>query len=457
MNVDQALRARRSVREFKEETLSPSEIEEIVKAGLLAPTASNRQHWRIVAVIDQELIRDLHEKVGAQDIVFNPPVVLTVLYNPLFNARRLAHVQSTAAAVQNMLLKATEMGYGTTWVAGMGDDVELRKLLEIPETWEPLCYVLLGKVARTFPPPPPKYELEEILFFNKFTESEEDLPDSIKPRKCTLEQIANHQKYLSRSSYLGKDYDYHHESEIVEIERRIESSLGSGSKAVLSFFSYDGTVFRHLNRLMERHRFTSLELSDAAEDFVRFKSPDADYVVAQDKTDLPSGSVDVCVCLFSLEKVPDCNLILKEAERLLTPGGQLLLFFKNKSSPYGVFYFLVEKVLGIRSLSSVFPLSSGPYEPISTSKLIRGVSQAGLSIRRKEGLFFLPAEILVFSEKVDGYLKRHGKYLNLFRVLVKPAIQFGVLVFKATRWATPFRFSSSCFLLAVKKDQEDFS
>ncbi|HIE85084.1 MAG TPA: nitroreductase family protein, partial [Dehalococcoidia bacterium] len=83
----------------------------------------------------------MHEKVGAQDIVFNPPVVLTVVYNPLFNARRSAHVQSTGAAVQNMLLKATEMGYGTTWVAGMGDDRELRKLLEIPDSWEPLCYV----------------------------------------------------------------------------------------------------------------------------------------------------------------------------------------------------------------------------------------------------------------------------------------------------------------------------
>ena len=454
MNLDDALKSRRSVREFQEEPIARKEIETIVQAGLLAPTASNRQHWRIIAITEKKLIRDLHEKVGAQDIVFNPPVVLTVVYNPLFNARRSAHVQSTAAAVQNMLLKATEMGYGTTWVAGMGDDRELRKLLEIPDSWEPLCYVLLGKIAQTFPPPPPKYKLDEVLFFNKFVKEEIDLPDSIKPRKCTLDQIANHQRYLSRASYLGKDYDYQHSLEIKAIIEKISGALGADQKHVVTFFSYDGTVFRHLNPLMKRHSFTDVELSDAARDFVKFKSPDATYVLARENTSLPSSGTDYCICLFSLEKMPDYKLILQEAERLLAPEGQLLLFFKNKHSAYGLLYFLVEKILGVRSLSAVFPLSPGPYEPISASKLIGNVNSAGFTTTRSEGLFFIPAELLVFSEKVDGYMKRHGKYMNVFRVFVKPAIQIGVLMLKATRWATPFRFSSSCFLLAVKQAEE---
>jgi len=455
MNLDDALKNRRSVREFQDESISRKEIEAIVQAGLLAPTASNRQHWRIVAITDPSIIRDLYEKVGAQDIVFNPPVVLTVVYNPLFNARRSAHVQSTAAAVQNMLLKATEMGYGTTWVAGMGDDRELRKLLEIPDTWEPLCYVLLGRIVRTFPPPPPKYELDEVLFFNKFVEDEVDLPNSIKPRKCTLDQIANHQRYLSRASYLGKDYDYQHSLEIEAIIEKIGGVLGGDQKHVVTFFSYDGTVFRHLNPLMKQHKFTDVELSDAACDFVKFKSPDATYVLARENTSLPSSCADHCICLFSLEKMPDYKTILQEVERLLVPEGELLLFFKNKHSAYGLLYVLVEKILGVRSLSAVFPLSPGPYEPISATKLIRDVNNAGFSVARSDGMFFIPAELLIFSDKVDGYLKRHGKYMNVFRIFVKPAIKFGVLMLKATRWATPFRFSSSCFLLAVKGAEKD--
>ena len=206
---------------------------------------------------------------------------------------------------------------------------------------------------------------------------------------------------------------------------------------------------------MKRHSFTDVELSDAACDFVKFKSPDAAYVLAGEDTGLPSSRTDCCICLFSLEKMPDYKLILQEAERLLAPEGQLLLFFKNKHSAYGLLYFLVEKILGVRSLSAVFPLSPGPYEPISAIKLLRDVNSAGFSVTRSDGMFFIPAELLIFSEKVDGYLKRHGKYLNVFRIFVKPAIQVGILLFKITRRAKSFRFSSSCFLLAVKGAGKD--
>ena len=346
MDLDQAITGRRSVREF-ESTLVPREdIEEIVEAGLKAPTASNRQHWRIIAITNPETISNLYEKVGAQDIVFNPPVVLTVVYNTLFNARRSAHVQSSAAAVGNMLLKATSMGYGTTWVAGMGDDLELRALLDIPDIWEPMCYVLLGKTAKTFPPPPPKYELSEVLFFEKFVEENIELPNSIRPIDCTLKQIENHQKFLSRSSYLGKDYDYQHELEINEIDQRLRLISGFEPKTIVSFFAYDGTVYKHLNELMEIHSFIDIELSDAAKDFVEFKSPRSQYIVAQDRTNLPANSVDICICLFSLEKLPDYSIILNEVERLLKPNGKFLIFFKNKRSFYGLAYFFVEMILG---------------------------------------------------------------------------------------------------------------
>jgi len=454
MELDEAITARRSVREFVATAVPPEHIEEIVQAGLLAPTASNRQHWRIIAITEPETIKKLHVEVGAQDIVFNPPVVLTVLYNPLFNDRRSAHVQSSAAAVENILLKATSMGYGTTWVAGMGDDEKLRSLLGIPAAWEPMCYVLLGKIAKSFPPPPPKYSVEEVLFFEKFVEEEIDLPNSIKPRNCTLEQIGNHQNYLSRSSYLGKDYDYQHGLEISEIYERINGIAGEVSKSIVSFYAYDGTVYRHLNGLMSNHNFTDVELSLGAKEFVEYKSPLSEFTVTQEQTNLQSGSIDLCICLFSLEKLPDYTIVLREARRILKSDGKLLVFFKNKRSFYGLVYFLVEKILGVRSISAVFPLSPGPYEPILSSKLVKDVRKYGFSVTRKEGLFFLPAEVLIFSEKVDGYLKRHGKYLNMFRFLIRPAIKSAVVGFYASRNIRSFKLGSSCFVLAGLEERE---
>jgi len=454
MNLDKVFIERRSVREFQTNPVPTEHIKEIVQAGLQAPTASNRQHWRIIAVTNPETIKRLHEEVGAQDIVFNPPVVLTVLYNPLFNERRSAHVQSSSAAVENMLLKATSLGYGTTWVAGMGDDEILRSLLGIPAAWEPMCYVLLGKIAKSFPPPPPKYGIDEVLFFEKFVEEKIDLPDSIRPIECTLEQIGNHQKYLSRSSYLGKDYDYQHELETDQIHQKISEIVGEECKNVVSFFGYDGTVYRCLNDLMKTNQFADIELSAAAAEFVQYKSPDSRYLVAQEKTDLTPSSVDLCVCLFSLEKLPDYRIVLKEARRILKPDGKLLVFFKNKRSFYGLIYFLVEKILGVRSISAVFPLSPGPYEPISSSKLVADIESFGYLPEECSGLFLIPAEVLVFSKKLDGYLKRHGKYLNVFKYLIKPALKFAVALFFATRKMRSFKLSSSCYILAASGTQK---
>jgi nitroreductase/SAM-dependent methyltransferase len=451
MEIHEALTNRRSIRRFQSMPVPRADIEEIVEAGLLAPTASNRQHWRVVAVTDPNSIRALHEKVGAQDIVFNPPVVLTVLYNPLFNSRRSAHVQSSAAAVENMMLKATSMGYGTTWVAGMGDDDELKMLLRIPTQWEPMCYVLLGKVAETFPPPPPKYQLDEVLFFDQFNEEEMDLPESIRPCNCTLEQVKNHQHYLSRSSYLGKDYEYHHELEIRKIKDFISIYIESGIHEICSFYAYDGTVFRGLNDLMTRHSFTDVELSEGSRDYVKHKSPDAKYLITADSTPLEAETMDLCVCLFSLEKLPDYRFVLDESHRILKTNGRLQIFFKNKRSIFGLIYWVVEKVLGAKSISAVFPLSAGPYEPLSENTLEKCLERASFEIIKKEGMFFVPAEVITFYSKVDGYLKRHGKYLSIARILVRPSLVTLVKFFGITRNVKSYLFCSSCYVEARKR------
>ena len=146
-------------------------------------------------------------------------------------------------------------------------------------------------------------------------------------------------------------------------------------------------------------------------------------------------------------------MILDEANRILKDNGKLLVFFKNKRSFYGAIYFLVEKILGVRSISAVFPLSPGPYEPISSMQLIRVIERNNFFVERKEGMFFMPAEVMTFSEKVDGYLKRHGKYLNVFQYLIKPTLRAAVASFYVTKKFRPFSLSSSCYVIAGRRSK----
>ncbi len=427
-----------------------SHIEKIIQAGLLAPTSSNRQHWRAVVVDDKRLIQLLHRRVGAQEIVTNAPVVIAVVYDPMFNARHSAHIQSAAAAIQNMMLRAYSMGYGTCWIAGLGDDDELKTLLSIPKRLMPLCLFTLGRPAE-HPPPPPKWGLDEIISFNRYSMRDQDMPTSIRPSRCTFKQIANHQKYLSRSSYLGKDYEIFAPVELAAVRALLARHLGTGKKRVLSFYGYDGTVLRSLRDLLEKHETYDVEFSEPARDFVKVKVPGINYVVSTFDSKLPSNSVDVVLLLFSVEKIPAPTKTFQEAHRVLKKDGKIIIVFKNKFSLYGLMYFAVERLLGVKGINNVFPLSAGPFQPHASYRMLKKLSVARFVPVERQGIFFVPSELFAFRDRLGGYMKRHSHTMSALRILIRPMLGLGVMLFRLTTWFKPYAWSSSSYVIAKKK------
>ena len=126
---------RRACRKFSDRPVEKEKIEEIVKAGLLAPSGMNRQTPIIIAISDKETRNALMEInrtidpnfIRPGDPFYDAPVVLLVIAN-----KNGLSVHDGAAAIENMLLEATNQGLGSCWIHRAKEEIEseeCRKLL----------------------------------------------------------------------------------------------------------------------------------------------------------------------------------------------------------------------------------------------------------------------------------------------------------------------------------------
>ena len=119
MNVTQAIRERRSVRKYlPNRTLPQEHIDLLLEAAMSAPSACNSRPWEFV-VVENEAIRKqitgMHPHCRSL-----PDASLAIVVCGLPQALPTAPgegfwPQDCAAATENILLEATELGYGTCW------------------------------------------------------------------------------------------------------------------------------------------------------------------------------------------------------------------------------------------------------------------------------------------------------------------------------------------------------
>jgi nitroreductase len=161
MDALEAIRKRRSIRRYTDDPIPKNDLETIVDAGRLAATGSNRQPWDFIAVTDRETIRQFQsagawiEKAGA---------VIVVVMDP---ASRW-WVEDGAAAIENMLLASTALGYGACWVEGdaLPREAQFKTLLGVPAEKRIMALVPVGVAAEE--PSKDKKPLDAVLHWEKY-------------------------------------------------------------------------------------------------------------------------------------------------------------------------------------------------------------------------------------------------------------------------------------------------
>ena len=126
LSLDEAIRARHSVRNFSDKRVDDTSLRLILDAGRLAPSAKNRQPWRflIASSVQKEAVASMMEsstntgraQIGtvytSAKIVRRAPVLIIVfLQGDAFS--HTSDLISLGACLENMSLKATDLGLGS--------------------------------------------------------------------------------------------------------------------------------------------------------------------------------------------------------------------------------------------------------------------------------------------------------------------------------------------------------
>lgn len=201
---------RKSVRKFKDIEVPKVDILKLLDAATHAPSPKNQQTWHFVVVQNKDLINKIadivtknhtylaeiakEEKQRKQMMAVlpyytcfkNAPVTIIVYSKEYYmveekilrdnNAsneiiEELIKPQSAAqgigAAVENFLLAATELGYGTCYMTGpTHSKVEIEKLINFEkEGYELMSMIALGVAEDDIPNSPPRKPLEEVVTF----------------------------------------------------------------------------------------------------------------------------------------------------------------------------------------------------------------------------------------------------------------------------------------------------
>jgi nitroreductase len=144
-----------------------------------APMAGDNFSLKFVLVDDKEIIKKLAD-LSEQDFISKTDYVVVVCSDGnrtenLFKDRAKKYLrQQAGAAIQNFLLKLTEVGLATTWVGHFYDD-KIKRLLKIPEEIEVEALFPIG-YANEKPKMKLKRDLDNFLYFNKYGNKKMQLP-----------------------------------------------------------------------------------------------------------------------------------------------------------------------------------------------------------------------------------------------------------------------------------------
>jgi len=161
MDAFEAIRKRRSVREYTGDPIPRKVLESIVDAGRLAASGSNRQPWEFIVVTEPEMINKLKvaalwmDKAGA---------IIAVVTDP--SSRWW--LEDGSAAVENILLASTALGYGSCWLEGytLRREDEFKELLGIPKEKRLLTLIPIGVPVKW--PTKEKKPLETVIHWERY-------------------------------------------------------------------------------------------------------------------------------------------------------------------------------------------------------------------------------------------------------------------------------------------------
>lgn len=192
MEVLEAIKSRRSIRQYKTDSIDDKTLQKIMEAAQWAPSWANTQCWRFIVVRDRAIkarVADTLSKTKRPDgtisnnvatkAVLEAPVLIVACAEmsksgcnrndgtPLTDKGGYWYMFDVALAMQNLVLAAHSLGLGTV-IVGNFDAQRAAAVLKVAEGFCVVAMTPLGYLAQEPGPAPKRKELSEIVFYDKY-------------------------------------------------------------------------------------------------------------------------------------------------------------------------------------------------------------------------------------------------------------------------------------------------
>ncbi|MFW6224100.1 MAG: nitroreductase family protein [Bacteroidota bacterium] len=148
MDFHDILLNRRSVRKFSNIPVSREKLEKMLKAAMYAPSARNNQPWHFVVVQQRDRLDRLAEIHPYAKMLKTATAAILVCADHEREENDSYNAQNCAAATQNILLTAYELGVGSCWLGVMPRQERMKNIadfMELPDHVVPVSLIALGE------------------------------------------------------------------------------------------------------------------------------------------------------------------------------------------------------------------------------------------------------------------------------------------------------------------------
>jgi nitroreductase len=160
------IRSRKSVRSFTGAPVNKNDLDNIIKAGMAAPTAVNMQPWSFIVITDRKKMDKLADGLPHANMLFKAgaAIIICTQADKAYKKSRDTAIIDASLAGENILLAIEALGLGGVWTAAFPyeDRMKLvRSVLKIPRDVIPLNVIPVG-VPTGEDKPKDKYNKEKI-------------------------------------------------------------------------------------------------------------------------------------------------------------------------------------------------------------------------------------------------------------------------------------------------------
>lgn len=168
-NAIETIMTRTSIRSFTDRAVSADTIEMLLRAGMAAPTAVNKQPWHFVVVNDRAKLDELGGNGRQSQMWKESPLAIVVcgdMEKALEGPAQAFWIQDCSAATENILLAAHALGLGAVWTGCYPMEERIANVshvLNLPENIIPLCVIVMGYPNES-PAPKDKWKPENVTY-----------------------------------------------------------------------------------------------------------------------------------------------------------------------------------------------------------------------------------------------------------------------------------------------------